>query len=110
MATLGEAQLALNPNPNPNPDPNPNPNPTPNPNEVMADAQLPQLQVVDARLLGMAQEALWRQLRLPEVNAELAAGLSEVEVQACSEEGYPTGGDPNMLSKQVRVRARVRQP
>ena len=60
----------------------------------MADAQLPQLQVVDARLLGMAQEALWRQLRLPEVNAELAAGLSEVEVQACSEEGYPTGGDP----------------
>ena len=70
--------------------------------EVMADAQLPQLQVVDARLLGMAQEALWRQLRLPQVNAELAASLSEVEVQACSEEGYPTGGDPNMLSKQLK--------
>ena len=70
--------------------------------EVVAEAQLPLLQLVDARMHGMHQEALWRQLRLPEVNAELGSEMSTAETQLNSAEGLPAGGDVSSVQQLLK--------
>ena len=60
---------------------------------VTAIADFPKLQIVDARLHGVAQELLWQQLRLPEINAELGGVLSESEQRILSSEGLASMGD-----------------
>ena len=60
---------------------------------VSASADYPLLQVVDARLAGVPQELLWQQLRVPELNGELADVLSDAEQRLLSSEGLASAGD-----------------
>ena len=60
---------------------------------VSAISDFPLLQVVDARLHGVSQDLLWQQLRLPEVNTELAGVLSPAEQRILSSEGLASMGD-----------------
>ena len=75
--------------------------------EVKGSGEFPLLQIVDARLPSMAQEQLWRELRLPEVNTALAADLTEIERKLNSAAGIEGGGVEDVVDQLASVDVRL---